>query len=310
MYDTRERRHTCMLSVAQASNQKGRKTFTPPRLFSITEVLECILKHLDLPDLLRAQQVSKWWNEGIQGSALLRKRLFQRPMEEEHVENVFVTKIIPVFAWESTCEKVKDSVYKDLVKKFVEKSRRAGYPDYQQDLVTRVEQPFQHMGSRIHRLHTLHPFLRQHPQTNIQSHLTMEKALDSHNRNASWRSMFLSQPPLVESVQIVCGTLQRTLSDNAEGHTFGDIADALVRGNLTDEDKSKSALGKCTFDLYLTRTEKDSEKWFKGVNFEVEMRQSEDMSAAYDKCIRATGWSESCSTEQSKRGTIREMGGH
>lgn len=57
------------------------------QVFATRELLEAILLHLDIGDLLpSAQRVSKRWNALIRTSSVLRKRLFLPPLPQDYLE--------------------------------------------------------------------------------------------------------------------------------------------------------------------------------------------------------------------------------
>ncbi|KAI7170651.1 hypothetical protein KC316_g13952 [Hortaea werneckii] len=61
------------------------------KALTTTELLEAILRKLPMEDLLRAQQVSKYWKQVIAGSIAIQKALFMRSgtVAEAAVDGVF-----------------------------------------------------------------------------------------------------------------------------------------------------------------------------------------------------------------------------
>ncbi|KAK5723108.1 hypothetical protein LTR17_013978 [Elasticomyces elasticus] len=179
-----------------------------------TELLEDILHNLPMKDLLLAQRVSRKWRDLICQSIILQQQLFLRPREA-------------AFAWKwIDGEGGKGNHLKRItVDEYNQDPNDHGHhSDLSGELNTLIFKQLRFHETRL--VHELY-------DGDGQQSLGFRPGLAVHEEKASWRKMFLTQPPATRvSPVIVLNGLQFTYTDDiveSEGVRVGMLAEVIIK---------------------------------------------------------------------------------
>ena len=176
-----------------------------PQVFDTIELLEWILSHLPLKDVLRAQRVSTTWQETIARSPLIQKGLFMTPATRpSQYSFLCVGSYVPTL---TTRE------YKRLHrKKPIHNRCKCISPRY-------VSFNYFQAGKMLQNP-LLKRVFRMWKDGNCEAYTVERNHLRHNQRQESWEKMFLTQPP---TTHLQLSWLPRCLKTLEEGLTSADM---------------------------------------------------------------------------------------
>ena len=169
-------------------------------VIATSELLEKIILHLPLQDILLNQRVSSLWRAIIQESPQIQRVLFMKPSSAERLDNEHQTAggdAELTEKWWTTLGREFDVEFGPVLNPFMQKyAFRKDYTEVECIGVSIV-----HKG-----------FINPTAEDTRNSVLHVEQC---HSRNASWRKMLFSQPPM-SCLRILCNV--NHLLDNDHRH--------------------------------------------------------------------------------------------
>ncbi|KAK4956877.1 hypothetical protein LTR10_006406 [Elasticomyces elasticus] len=206
-------RSTSSRAVTRQATRRAAAASTNAVLLT-TELLEDILHHLPMKELLLAQRVSRKWRDLIRQSIVLQQQLFMRPREA-------------AFAWKwVNAEGGKTSHLKRItVDEYNQTPDNHGQmSDLSGELNTLIFKQLRFNDERL--IHEIYDGDGQQSFGFRPSHAV-------HEEKASWREMFLTQPPAtrVSPVIMLDGLRSIHIDDivESEGVRAGMLAEVIIK---------------------------------------------------------------------------------